>query len=109
MLNADERRCKAETKRGQCRVTRGLSAAGLCSMHAGTTDPREVGRASARARSRPHPERAHESLWAFLRREVAPAEIWRALQPALEGNSESARVAASRVLLDALHEPERPA
>ena len=103
MANASERRCNAVTKRGRCRVTRGLNAAGLCSVHAGTVDPRELGKASAKARSRPKPDRVHPSLREYLRREVPPSEVWAALKLALEGSSEAARVSAARVLIDALH------
>src|SRR5688500_13692573 len=106
MANATERRCSAATTRGQCRVTRGLNADGLCPMTAGTTHPRELGKASAKARARPNPERVHESLRDYLKREVPPERVWRALELAMEGQNESARVSASRVLMDALHEPE---
>jgi hypothetical protein len=102
MGNASERRCNAVTKRGRCRVTRGLNAVGLCSVHAGTVDPRELGKASARARSRPKPDQVHPSLREYLRREVPPSEVWAALKLALEGSSEAARVSAARVLIDAL-------
>ena len=68
---------------------------------------RELGRRSGRARRKPNPERVHESLRTYLRREVPPERVWQALEAAMLGNSESARVAASRVLMDALHEPER--
>ena len=60
--NATERRCKADTKRGRCRVTRGLNAEGLCSMHSGATDPRELGRLSGKRRREPNPERLPASL-----------------------------------------------
>jgi hypothetical protein len=40
-----------------------------------------------------------------LKREVSPAEVWGALKLAMEGQNESARVGASRVLMDALAEP----
>ena len=69
-VNANERRCNVETKRG--RVTRGLNAEGLCPMHAGTTDPRDLGRKSSEARRRPNPDRVHESLRVYLKREVPP-------------------------------------
>jgi hypothetical protein len=83
-----------------------LNADGVCPMHAGTTDPRELQRRSARARSRPKAERVNPSLREFLKREVPPAEVWNALKLALEGSSESARVSAARVLIDALHEEQ---
>jgi hypothetical protein len=61
-----------------------------------------LGKLSGQARNRPRPERVHPSLRDYLRREVAPARIWRALELALEGGSEAARVSASKVLMDAL-------
>jgi hypothetical protein len=69
-------------------------------MHGGTTDPRELQRRSARARSRPKAERVNPSLREFLKREVPAAEVWNALKLALEGSSESARVSAARVAPD---------
>jgi hypothetical protein len=49
----------------------------------------------------------HESLRTYLRREVPPERVWQALEAAMLGNNESARVSASRVLMDALAEPEQ--
>ena len=103
--NANEHRCNAATKRGRCRVTRGLNAEGLCSMHAGTTDPRELGRLSGKRRREPNPDRVHESLRVYLRREVPPERVWHALEAAMLGSNESARVSASKVLMDALADP----
>lgn len=66
---------------------------------------RELGRKGGKGRSGIKSERVHESLHAYLKREVTPAEVWAALKMAMEGQNESARVAASRVLMDALAEP----
>jgi hypothetical protein len=107
VTSATERRCKADTKRGRCRVTRGLNTEGLCAMHSGATDPRELGRKSGESRRKPNPERVHESLRTYLKREVPPERVWQALEAAMLGNNESARVSASRVLMDALAEPEQ--
>jgi hypothetical protein len=68
---------------------------------------RELGRKGGRGRSKPNPERVHESLRSYLKREVPPERVWQALEAAMLGNNESARVSASRVLMDALHEPEQ--
>jgi hypothetical protein len=46
----------------------------------------------------------HEGLREYLKREVPPERVWHALEAAMLGSNESARVAASRVLMDALHE-----
>jgi hypothetical protein len=103
--NAAERRCQGKNKQGvACRATV-VNAAGYCVAHdpERPTDYRALGRASARARARPNPDRVHPSLREFLRREVPPSEVWAALKLALEGGSESARVSAARVLIDALH------
>jgi hydrogenase maturation factor HypF (carbamoyltransferase family) len=51
----------------------------------------------------------HPSLRDFLKREVPPAQVWRAIEAALEGGSEAARVSASRLLVDALHESDEEA
>jgi signal recognition particle GTPase len=101
-----ERRCKAQTKRGDpCRATV-VGADGYCSAHSGRQDMRELGRKGGRGRSRPNAARVHESLRTYLKREVPPERIWQALEAAMLGNNDSARVSASRVLMDALHEPE---
>jgi hypothetical protein len=76
-------------------------------MHSGASDPRELGRKSGESRRKPNPERVHQNLREYLRANVEPAEVWAALKLAMEGENESARVAASRVLMDALHEPEQ--
>jgi hypothetical protein len=73
-------------------------------MHSGASDPRELGRKSGESRRKPNPERVHESLRSYLKREVPPERVWQALEAAMLGNNESARVSASRVLMDALHE-----
>jgi hypothetical protein len=105
--NGDERsrgpRCTALTKRGErCRALAGTD--GLCSAHRDPGRMRELGKLSGQARSRPKAERVPPSLREYLRAEVPPAEVWRALKTALEGNSEAARVSASKVLMDALSE-----
>jgi hypothetical protein len=105
LANANERRCKAETKRGRCRVTRGLNAQGLCSMHAGTSDPSVLGKLSGEARRKPNSDRVPEGLRSYLKREAEPATVWHAIQSALDGESATARVSASKLLLDALYEP----
>jgi hypothetical protein len=97
--NADQRRCTADTKRGRCRVTRGLNAEGLCSMHSGATDPRELGRLSGKRRREPNPERVPASLRAELRK-LDPAVVRGAIEQALAGANESARVSAVKLLAD---------
>lgn len=109
MANATERRCKATSRSGNaCRATV-VNAAGYCVAHdpEKPVDYRALGKKSAEARKRPNPERVHESLRSYLKREVPPERVWQALEAAMLGNNESARVSASRVLMDALHEPER--
>jgi hypothetical protein len=66
---------------------------------------RSAARAGGKGRKSIDPERVHEGLRSYLKREVSPAEVWAALQLALQGQNESARVQASRVLMDALAEP----
>jgi hypothetical protein len=66
---------------------------------------KELGRKGGRRNGKIKPERVHEGLREYLKREVAPSEVWAALKLAMEGQNESARVSASRVLMDALSEP----
>jgi hypothetical protein len=86
-----------------------VNAAGYCVAHdpEKPMDMRALGRKSGEARRKPNPERVHESLRTYLKREVPPERVWHALEAAMLGNNESARVSASRVLMDALAE-ERP-
>ena len=116
MANANnrqnERRCRAMNRHGQrCRVTTGLGADGLCSMHGGRVDPRELGRKGGSVgkggAQRREAIRNNPSLRAYLRENVSPQAVWAAITAALEGNSEAARVSASKLLIDSLHEPER--
>jgi len=67
-------------------------------------DMRALGKLSAQARRRPNPERLNEGLRSYLRREVPPERVWQALEAAMTGENQSAKVAASRVLMDALVE-----
>jgi hypothetical protein len=50
-------------------------------------------------------EDSHSFLRSYLKREVDPARVWEAIERALEGQNESARVSASKLLFDALYEP----
>ena len=68
---------------------------------------KELGRRGGKRAHGVKPERIHESLRSYLKREVPPERVWQALEAAMLGNNESARVSASRVLMDALHEPEQ--
>jgi hypothetical protein len=67
---------------------------------------RELGRASARARAERRQPSGNESLREYLRREVPPERVWQALEAAMQGKNESARVAAVKVLAQELYEPE---
>lgn len=61
-------------------------------------------RRGGKASGRPNPERVHPGLRAYLRAEVPPERVWQALEAAMLGSNESARVSASKVLIDALSE-----
>jgi hypothetical protein len=63
---------------------------------------RELGRRSGEARRKPNPARVHPELGAYMLAEVHPERIWNALEMAMTGQNESARVQASRVVMDAL-------
>jgi hypothetical protein len=109
VTNAPERRCKAKSRSGERCRAHVVNAAGYCVAHdpEKPVDYRALGRKSAEARKRPNRDRVHPNLREYLRENVEPAEVWAALKLAMEGQNESARVAASRVLMDALHEPEQ--
>lgn len=101
-----ERRCRATGRSGdRCRAVI-VNANGYCVAHDPDKpmDMRELGRKSGEARRRPNPERIHEGLRAYLQREVPPERVWRALEAAMLGSNEAARVSASKVLIDALSE-----
>lgn len=68
-------------------------------MHSGATDPRELGRKSGEARRRPNPDRVPASLRQELQT-LDPAVVKGAIEKALAGSNESARVAAVRLLAD---------
>lgn len=104
MANAHERRCRATNRRGERCAAKVVNAEGLCAAHSGRTDMRELGRKSGEARRRPDPGRVPEGLRDYLRREVPPERVWQALEAAMLGSNEAARVSASKVLIDALSE-----
>lgn len=66
---------------------------------------RKGGRKSPRLGKLPKAER--QSLRAYLREEVDPAEVWQALKAALESENQTAKVGAARVLLQELYEEKR--
>jgi hypothetical protein len=68
-------------------------------------DMRALGSLGGKGRKAIDPERVHEGLRSYLKREVDPARVWEAIERALEGQNESARVSASKLLFDALYEP----
>lgn len=83
---------------------------GFCIAHSGRLDMKAIGRKGGsvgKGNARLRQTLQQPTLRAYLRENVSPAEVWTALKAALEGQNETARVSASRVLLDALHEPER--
>ncbi|MGH3079632.1 MAG: hypothetical protein ACRDNH_00655 [Gaiellaceae bacterium] len=101
--------CKARNRLGdRCNALAGSD--GLCSAHRDPDRMRELGKKGGSigkggaARRKAIAE--NPNLRDFLRANVAPAEVWRAIQAALEGSSEAARVSASILLIDALHQPE---
>ena len=97
-----ERRCKATTKRGERCAGRIVNADGLCTMHAGTTDPRELGRKSGQSRrGGPKSQRVvHEGLREALRAGLDHEDVVAAVRQSLSGGNESARVAAVKFLAD---------
>jgi hypothetical protein len=106
MANAVERRCKSNNRRGERCAARVVNAAGYCVAHdpEKPADMRALGKRSAESRRKPNPDRVRPSLRQYLVDTVEPSEVWAALKLAMEGANESARVQASRVLIDALAE-----
>jgi hypothetical protein len=102
-------RCKAQNKRGEpCSATI-VGPGGYCTAHdpERKVDMRALGSKGGRGRKAIDPERVHPGLREYLKREVHPERVWTALEMAMEGQNESARVGASKVLMDALAEPAR--
>src|SRR6266545_3986546 len=106
VATASQRRCKATSRSGERCRAHVINAAGYCAAHdpENPMDMRALGKLSAQARRRPNPERLNEGLRSYLRREVPPERVWQALEAAMTGENQSAKVAASRVLMDALVE-----
>jgi hypothetical protein len=104
MASATERRCKAQDRRGEPCAAKVVNADGLCAMHAGTTDPRELGRKGGKARRgglvAQLPDIERESLRDRLRTRLDPEKVQAAIEQSLGGGNESARVAAVRFLAD---------
>jgi hypothetical protein len=98
--------CRAMTRKGEpCRRT-ALDADGLCLVHNGSQDMRELGRLGGRAIPKAkRPDAPRESLREFLRREVDPARVWAAIEAGLESGNDRDRLAASKLLLTELYEP----
>jgi len=98
--------CRATTRKGEACRRKALDADGLCLVHNGSQDMRELGRRGGRAT--PKAKRAgvqRESLREFLRREVDPARVWAAIEAGLESGNDRDRLAASKLLLTELYEP----
>jgi hypothetical protein len=100
----EERRCKATNRHGQrCRVTKGLGADGLCVMHSGKVDPREMGRkggsrGKGNAQRRGAIEKTPE-LRSVLRT-MDPHVVKAGLEEILAGNNAGAKVSAIKLLAD---------
>jgi hypothetical protein len=85
-------RCQAKNKAGQpCQATI-VGPDGLCTAHSGKQDMRAIGSLGGKGRKAINPDRIHEGLRAYLKREANPERVWEAIQRALEGQNESARV-----------------
>ncbi len=78
---------------------------GLCLVHNGSQDMRELGRLGGRAI--PKAKRAdaqRESLRDYLRREVDPAAVWAAIEASLASGNDRDRLAGAKLLLSELYE-----
>jgi hypothetical protein len=98
--------CQAMTRKGEPCRRKALDADGLCLVHNGSQDMRELGRRGGRATPKAmRPDAQRESLREFLRREVDPARVWAAIEAGLESGNDRDRLAASKLLLTELYEP----
>jgi hypothetical protein len=98
--------CRATTRSGEPCRRKALDADGLCLVHNGSQDMRELGRLGGRAT--PKTKRAdgrRETLREFLRREVSPADVWAAIQSGLASANDRDKLAAAKLLLGELYEP----
>jgi hypothetical protein len=98
--------CRATSRRGEPCRRKAVDGSGLCLVHNGSQDMRELGRKGGQAipkAKRGNPQR--ESLRDYLRREVDPARVWAAIQAGLESGNDRDRLAASKLLLTELYEP----
>jgi hypothetical protein len=88
--------CRATTRKGEPCRRKALDADGLCLVHNGSQDMRELGRRGGRATPKVKRLGAQrESLREFLRREVDPACVWAAIEAGLESGNDRDRLAAS--------------
>jgi hypothetical protein len=101
MANANQRRCKATSRSGERCRAHVVNAAGYCVAHdpEKPMDMRALGRKSGEARRRPDPERVPASLRQELQK-LDPAIVRGAIERALAGDNESARVSAVKLLAD---------
>jgi hypothetical protein len=98
--------CRATTRKGEPCRRKALDADGLCLVHNGSQDMRELGRKGGRATPKAKREDAQrQTLRDFLRREVDPARVWAAIEAGLESGNDRDRLAASKLLLTELYEP----
>ena len=98
--------CRATTRKGEPCRRKALDADGLCLVHNGSQDMRELGRLGGRATPKvKRPGAQRESLREFLRREVDPSAVWAAIQSSLASSNERDKLAGAKLLLGELYEP----
>lgn len=98
--------CRATTRKGEPCRRKAVDADGLCLVHNGSQDMRELGRKGGRATPRAkRGDAQRQTLREFLRREVDPARVWAAIEAGLESGNDRDRLAASKLLLTELYEP----
>lgn len=98
--------CRATTRKGEPCRRKALDADGLCLVHHGSQDMRELGRLGGRATPKvKRPGAQRESLREFLRREVDPSAVWAAIQSSLASSNERDKLAGAKLLLGELYEP----
>ena len=105
-LSERDGHCRAITRKGEPCRRKALEADGLCLVHNGSQNMRELGRLGGRAIPKAkRKSEQRESLRDFLRREVDPADVWAAIQSSLASSNDRDRLAGAKLLLSELYEP----
>ena len=104
MSTPTKRTCTATTKRGEPCQARAVTAAGLCAMHGGLVDPKEIGRQGGKARTRPgmSGKALPADLRGRLREAVDEDTLAKVIVSTLESGSHREKFDAAKLILTEL-------